>query len=79
MDVIETEELTGKGMFGVGGSGMHHIGTDGRFRITGVIPTHKVGVYAGKNTTYFDPVVTGVILQPGELKDLGDVRGKPSQ
>jgi hypothetical protein len=39
----------------------------------------KVGVYAGKNTMFFDPLVTGLILKPGEVKDLGDVKAKPGQ
>jgi hypothetical protein len=79
MSVIETEELKGKGSFGVGGSPIEGIGKDGRFRIEGVIPGHKVGVYAGKNTTYFDPLVTGLTLKPGEVKDLGDVKAKPDE
>src|SRR5262249_47885025 len=79
MSVIETEELKAKNSFGVIGSPMQRIGKDGRFRITGLIPGHKIGLYAGKNPTYVDPVVTGMILQPGEVKDVRDVRAKPSQ
>src|SRR5262249_55306745 len=79
MSVIETEQLKGKDSFGVGGSPLHRIGKDGRFRIEGVLPGHKVGVYAGKNTTYFDPLVTGLTLKEGEVKDLGDVKVKPGE
>jgi RNA polymerase sigma factor (sigma-70 family) len=78
MSVIQTEELKGKDSFGVGGSPLEKTGKDGRFRIEGIIPGHKVGVYAGKNTTYFDPLVTGLTLKPGEEKDLGDVKARPS-
>jgi RNA polymerase sigma factor (sigma-70 family) len=79
MSVIQTEELKGKNSFGVGGSPLQGTGKDGRFRIEGIIPGHKVGVYAGKNTTYFDPLVTGLTFKPGEVKDLGDVKAKPGE
>jgi hypothetical protein len=75
--VIETEQFKGKDSFGVGGSPLERTGKDGRFRSEGVIPGHKVGVYAGKNTTYSDPLVTGLTLEAGEVKDLGDVKVKP--
>jgi hypothetical protein len=77
--VIDTDELKGKDTFGVGGSPLARTGKDGRFRIEGVLPGHKVGVYAGKNTTYFDPLVTGLTLKAGEVKDLGDVKARPSE
>jgi hypothetical protein len=79
MSVIETEQLKGKSSFGVGDSPLARTGKDGRFRIEGVIPGHKVGVYAGKNTSYFDPLVTGLTLKVGEMKDLGDVKAKPGE
>src|SRR5262249_45833253 len=79
MSVIETEELKAKGSFGVGGSPLTGTGKPGRFRIEGVIPGHKIGVYAGKNTTYVDPLVNGLVLKPGEVKDLGDVKARPSE
>jgi hypothetical protein len=79
MSVIQTEQLKGKGSFGVGGSPPEGTGKDGRFRIEGVIPGHKVGVYAGKNPSYFDPLVTGLTLKAGERKDLGDVKAKPGE
>jgi RNA polymerase sigma factor (sigma-70 family) len=79
MSLLQTEELKGKDYFGVGGTDLERTGKDGRFRIEGVIPGHKVGVYAGKNPSYFDPLVTGLTLKPGEMKDLGDVKAKPSQ
>jgi protocatechuate 3,4-dioxygenase beta subunit len=79
MSVIETEQLKGKDSFGVHGSPLERTGKDGRFRIEGVIPGHNVGVYAGKNTTYFDPLVTGLTLKAGEVKDLGEVKVKPGE
>jgi RNA polymerase sigma factor (sigma-70 family) len=79
MSVIETEQLKGKDSFGVGGSPMQRIGKDGRFRIEGVLRGHKIGVYAGQNTTYVDPLVTGLTLKEGEVKDLGDVKAKPGE
>jgi RNA polymerase sigma factor (sigma-70 family) len=79
LSVIETEQLKGQDSFGVGSSPLEKTGKDGRFRIVGVIPGHKTGVYAGKNTTYFDPLVKGLILKAGEVKDLGDVKVKPSE
>jgi RNA polymerase sigma factor (sigma-70 family) len=58
---------------------MRHIGKDGRFRIEGVIPGLKIGLFVGKNTTYFDPLVEALTLQAGEVKDLGEVKAKPAQ
>jgi hypothetical protein len=58
---------------------MRQIGKDGRFRIEGVIPGLKVGLFAGKNTTYFDPLVPDLTLEAGEVKDLGDVKVKASE
>jgi hypothetical protein len=79
LDGIESGQLDVHDYFAFGGSPMHGTGKDGRFRVEGVLPGLKVAVYAGKNTTYFDPLVTGLTLKPGEVKDLGDVRAKPSQ
>jgi RNA polymerase sigma factor (sigma-70 family) len=59
--------------------GMQGTGKDGRFRIEGVIPGLKIGLLAGKNTTYFDTLVPELTLKPGEVKDVGDVKFKPSQ
>jgi len=78
-DGIESEQLDVKDFYAVGGSGLHYTGKDGRFRIEGVIPGLKVVVLAGKDAMYFDPVVQGLIRKPGEVKDLGDVKAKPSQ
>jgi RNA polymerase sigma factor (sigma-70 family) len=79
LDGIEGGQLDVHDYFAVGGSPMHGTGKSGRFRIEGVMPGLKVAVYAGKNTSYFDPLATGLILKPGEVKDLGDVKAKPSQ
>jgi RNA polymerase sigma factor (sigma-70 family) len=48
-------------------------GKDGRFRIEGVIPGLKVGLWVGKSPGIFDQhLVPELTLQPGEVKDLGD-------
>jgi hypothetical protein len=52
-------------------------GKDGRFRIEGVIPGLKFGVWAGSNPSFFDQhVVRELVLKPGEVRDLGDVKRK---
>ena len=61
------------------GLGMQGTGKDGRFRMEGVIPGLKIGLLAGKNTTYFDTLVPELTLKAGEVKDLGDVKIKPSE
>jgi RNA polymerase sigma factor (sigma-70 family) len=61
------------------GLGMHGTGKSGRFRIEGIIPGLKIGLLAGKNTTYFDTLVPELTLKEGEVKDVGDVRAKPSE
>jgi RNA polymerase sigma factor (sigma-70 family) len=49
-------------------------GKDGRFRIEGLIPGLKIGIWAGKNFMYFDQhIVEELTLQEGEVKDLGDL------
>jgi hypothetical protein len=70
-------QLFGDGI-GIGFT-MRQIGKDGRFRIEGVIPGLKVGLFAGKNTMYFDPLVPDLTLEAGEVKDLGDVKVKASE
>src|SRR5262249_39624145 len=52
IDGIESGQLDVHDYFAFGGSPMQRTGKDGRFRVEGVIPGLKVGVYAGKNTTY---------------------------
>jgi RNA polymerase sigma factor (sigma-70 family) len=61
------------------GLGMTRAGKDGRFRMEGVIPGLKIGLLAGKNTTYFDSLVPELTLKAGEVKDLGDVKVKPGE
>jgi protocatechuate 3,4-dioxygenase beta subunit len=78
LDGIESGQLGVHDYFAFGGSGVKGTGKGGRFRVEGVLPGLKVAVYAGKDTTYFDPLATGMILKPGEEKDLGDVKAKPS-
>jgi RNA polymerase sigma factor (sigma-70 family) len=61
------------------GLGMHGTGKDGRFRVEGIIPGLKIGLLAGKNTAYFDTLVPELTLKPGEVRDVGDVKAKPSE
>jgi RNA polymerase sigma factor (sigma-70 family) len=58
--------------------GMRGLGKDGRFRIEGVVPGWKIGLYVGKNTTFFDPLVPELTLKAGEVKELGDAKAKES-
>ena len=54
-------------------------GKDGRFRMEGIIPGLKIGLLAGKNTVYFDTLVPELTLKPGEVRDVGDVKARPSE
>jgi protocatechuate 3,4-dioxygenase beta subunit len=50
-------------------------GSDGRFRIEGVLPGLKIGLWArDQNLSYLDTVVPE--LRAGEVKDVGDLRMK---
>jgi hypothetical protein len=61
------------GGFGGGFHGVWTTGKDGRFRIEGVIPGLKVGLWAGKRPSIFDQhLVPELTLKAGEVKDLGD-------
>jgi RNA polymerase sigma factor (sigma-70 family) len=52
-------------------------GKTGHFRIEGVIPGLKIGMWAGNNpSTYDQHIVPELTLKPGEVKDLGDVKRK---
>jgi RNA polymerase sigma factor (sigma-70 family) len=54
------------------------LGHDGRFRIESLIPgvTYNLGAIAG-GPRYLGDFATGIKLQPGETRDLGDVKVKP--
>jgi RNA polymerase sigma factor (sigma-70 family) len=60
-------------------SGGIRLGSDGRFRIEGLVPGLKYDAGAsGKSTkqgfTYLGELFHDVILAPGEIKDLGDIK-----
>jgi len=69
-----------KGQLGIkGGVGAFNgsAGKDGRFRIEGVIPGLKIGLWAGQNYSYYDQhLVPELTLQPGEVRNLGDLKRK---
>jgi RNA polymerase sigma factor (sigma-70 family) len=53
---------------------------DGRFRIEGVVPGLKVALWAGKTYYQFDQkLIPELTLQAGEVKDLGDLKRKPTE
>jgi hypothetical protein len=72
-----------RGQLGINETGvsldMLHTGKDGRFRMEGIPPGLKIGLLAGKNATNFDTLVPERTLKAGELKEVGDVKIKPSE
>jgi RNA polymerase sigma factor (sigma-70 family) len=52
------------------------LGDDGRFRIEGLIPGVAYNLGARDGMSFFGDFTTGVKLQPGETRDLGDVKVK---
>ncbi len=56
-----------------------HSGDDGRFRVEGLIPgvAYDLGVRTGN--AYLGDFATSIKLQPGETRDLGDVKAKTSR
>jgi protocatechuate 3,4-dioxygenase beta subunit len=53
------------------------IGRDGRFRIEGLVPGLKYGGSAEEGSTFIGNVFQDVIVAPGEVKDLGDLKVIP--
>ena len=53
------------------------IGRDGRFRIEGLVPGLKYGADAVEGFMYRGDVFKDVIVAPGEVKNLGDVKVVP--
>jgi RNA polymerase sigma factor (sigma-70 family) len=50
------------------------LGQDGRFRIEGLVPGLQYGGDARKRGMYLGEIFRDVILKPGEVKDLGDLK-----
>ena len=49
---------------------------DGRFRIEGLIPGVRYEVTTRSGNEVLGELVSGLALEPGEMRDLGDVRAK---
>jgi RNA polymerase sigma factor (sigma-70 family) len=56
-------------------------GSDGQFRIVGLIPGRTYNFLVGDKKTHFlkGRIIADVTLKPGEVKDVGDVTPKPWQ
>jgi hypothetical protein len=52
------------------------LGDDGRFRIEGLIPGVAYNLGARSDLSFFGDFATGLKLEPGETRGLGDVRFK---
>jgi hypothetical protein len=50
------------------------LGDDGRFRIEGLVPGLKYGVYAVESPRAVGDLFRDVVVAPGEVKDLGDLK-----
>jgi RNA polymerase sigma factor (sigma-70 family) len=53
------------------------LGRDGRFRIEGLVPGLKYGASASTGNMFLGAVFRDVIVAPGEVKDLGDLKAIP--
>ena len=53
------------------------IGRDGRFRIEGLVPGLKYGADASEGLNYLGELFRDLIVTPGEVKELGDIKVIP--
>ncbi len=53
------------------------IGSDGRFRVDGLVPGLKYGASASGPMTPFGDLFHDQTVAPGEVKDLGDLKVVP--
>ena len=58
-------------------NGGHLIGDDGRFRIEALVPGLKYGADVSENFHHAGHLFDGVIVAPGEVKDLGELKFIP--
>jgi hypothetical protein len=53
------------------------IGSDGRFRVEGLVPGLKYGATASDQKALFGELFRDLTVAPGEVKDLGDLKVVP--
>jgi RNA polymerase sigma factor (sigma-70 family) len=53
------------------------LGRDGRFRVEGLVPGLKYGATASDGFNYLGELFRDLIVAPGEVKDLGDIKTVP--
>ena len=58
-------------------TGSIRVGRDGRFRVDGLVPGLKYAGTASEGDVILGDLFKGVVVTPGELKDLGDLPVKP--
>ncbi len=57
--------------------GDDRLGHDGRFRIEGLVPGLKYGANASEGNAFLGAVFRDMIVAPGEVRDLGDLKIVP--
>jgi hypothetical protein len=71
-DILEPQPRADRGL-----TASFPIGRDGRFRIEGLVPGLKYGGGASEGVMYRGDLFRDVVLAPGEVRDLGDMKVVP--